>query len=162
MEATGTALTLAYLCSLLLIGALARRASTESSLRDYYLAGGSLGVASLFFTLYATQYSGNSFFGLPGMAYREGVMAIAFLLGLMGVVLTYQLYAGRMHRLARQHRFISVGDFILWRYRSTALLVAVNAVFVITLVTFILGNLKAVGILVETPATMHCQPQPLS
>lgn len=150
LDVTGITFTIAYLCSLLLIGALARRASNESSLRDYYLAGGSLGVLSLFFTLYATQYSGNSFFALPGMAYREGVMALAFVFGVMGVVLTYLLYAIRLQRLAAQHHFISVGDFVLWRYRSVALLVAVNIIFIATLITFILGNLKAIGILVES------------
>lgn len=150
LDGSGTVLIIAYLGSLLLIGWLARRASVESSLREYYLAGGSLGSLSLFFTLYATQYSGNSFFALPGKAYRDGIMAGAFILGVMGIVLVYQLYAHRLHRIAQQQGFISVGDFILWRYRSTPLLVAVNTVFIVTLVTFILGNLKAIGVLLST------------
>ncbi|AQA19250.1 hypothetical protein BST95_14360 [Halioglobus japonicus] len=150
LDSTGTALVIVYLCSLLAIGWFARRASAESSLKDYYLAGGSLGVMSLFFTLYATQYSGNSFFALPGKAYRDGIMAGAFILGVMSIVLIYLLYAPKLHRIARQEQFISVGDYILWRYQSNALLYTVNAVFVVVLVTFILGNLKAIGLLLST------------
>lgn len=150
LDTTSTTLVLAYLASLLVIGWLANRASQEASLKDYYLAGGSLGVLSLFFTLYATQYSGNSFFALPGKAYREGVMAAAFVVGVMGIVLVYQMYAPKLHRIARENQFISVGDFISWRYRSNALLIAINIVFVVTLVTFILGNLKAIGLLLSS------------
>ena len=150
LDDKGIALVFCYLLSLLVIGFLARRASRESSLKDYYLAGSSLGVISLFFTLYATQYSGNSLFALPGKAYREGVMAGAFIFGVMGIVLVYQLYAKRLHKLAQQHQFISVGDFVFWRYQSKALLFVVNLVLIATLVTFILGNLKAVGLLIES------------
>ena len=150
LDSTGVALVFTYMLSLLVIGAWARRASTESSLRDYYLAGGSLGVFGLFFTLYATQYSGNSFFALPGKAYRDGVMAAAFIFGVMGIVLVYQLYAPRLRALAEKHDFISVGDFIRWRYRSEGLLLAVNLVLAVTLITFILGNLKAIGLLLAT------------
>ena len=139
LDDKGIALVFCYLLSLLVIGFLARRASRESSLKDYYLAGSSLGVISLFFTLYATQYSGNSLFALPGKAYRDGVMAGAFIFGVMGVVLVYQLYAKRLHQLARQHQFISVGDFVFWRYQSKALLFVVNLVLIATLVTFMLG-----------------------
>ncbi|QFU75584.1 sodium:solute symporter family protein [Halioglobus maricola] len=150
LDNTGTTLVVVYLTSLLLVGWLAKQASGESSLKDYYLAGGSLGAMSLFFTLYATQYSGNSFFALPGKAYRDGIMAGAFIVGVMSIVLVYQLYAPRLLRIAQRENFISVGDFILWRYRSTPLLFAVNAVFVVVLVTFILGNLKAIGLLLST------------
>lgn len=139
-----------YLLSLLLIGYFARRASKESSLDDFYLAGSSLGLLSLFFTLYATQYSGNSLFALPGKAYRDGFAAGAFIFGVMGIVLVYSLFAPQLQRLARQHRFITVGDFVMWRYQSQPMRNMVNLVLALVLISFILGNLKAVGLLVQT------------
>ena len=39
---------------------------------DFYLAGRSSGLAVLFLTLYATQYSGNTLFGYTGKTYRIG------------------------------------------------------------------------------------------
>ena len=139
-----------YLCSLLAIGWFAKKASIGTGLNDYYLAGGSLGALPLFFTLYATQYSGNSLFALPGKAYRDGILAGAFVVGIMGVVLVYKLYANRLHSLAKEHQFLTVADFVRWRYNSSALVMIVNILLTLTLITFILGNLKAVGLLLNS------------
>ncbi len=76
-----------YLLSMLLIGAAAKRVSREASLKDFYLAGSSLGVASLFFSRYATQYSGDSLLGVPGEAYRKGFSVIAVVVAVMGIAI---------------------------------------------------------------------------
>lgn len=138
-----------YLLSLLGIGAIAKRASREASLRDYYLAGSSLGVTSLFFTLYATQYSGNTLFGVPGLAYREGFSALAITLSVMGIVIVYTVFAPSLNEVSRRQRFVTAGDFVRWRFRDRRLLIAANAIFVITLTGYILANLKAMGLLIE-------------
>lgn len=52
-----------YLSSLILIGLLGRLKRKEDSLSDFYLAGRGIGFFVLFFTLYATQYSGNTIIG---------------------------------------------------------------------------------------------------
>lgn len=139
-----------YLLSLLAIGWTANRASKEDSLKDYYLAGSSLGPVALLFTLYATQYSGNTLFAVPGKAYRQGFIGLSVVLAVMAIVLVYFTFAPRLNKLAKQHRFISLGDFIRWRFNSKALLIAVNVIGIITLVTYALGNFKAVGLLLET------------
>ena len=139
-----------YLMSLLVIGWAANRSRADNSLKDYYLAGSSLGSVSLFFTLYATQYSGNTLFAVPGNAYRNGFVGLSVAAAVMFVVLVYFTFAGRLNSLAHKHGFISLGDFIRWRYGSKSLLVAVNTIGVITLVSYALGNFKAVGLLLET------------
>lgn len=149
LDTVGQLIVFAYLASLLVIGYFAHRASKESSLKDYYLAGGSLGLLSLFFTLYATQYSGNALFTIPGKAYREGIMGFAVMVAMMGIIVVYTSFAPRLHKLAKEHQFISIGDFILWRFHSKQLLFLVNLIFLITLISYVLANLKAVGLLVE-------------
>jgi Na+/proline symporter len=150
LDAWGLTLVLAYLASLLLIGWLANRARGESGARDFYLAGSSLGLVSLFFTLYATQYSGNTLLAAPGKAYRSGYDGLAIMLAVMGVVLVYASFATALNKLARQHRFITVADFINWRYQSPRLALLVNLVLIVTLCTFALGNFKAIGLLLES------------
>ncbi|MEE8234022.1 MAG: hypothetical protein V3R41_05025, partial [Gammaproteobacteria bacterium] len=54
------------LATLLVIGWFSFRARKENSLQDFYLAGPGFGLFVLVLTLYATQYSGNSFFGFTG------------------------------------------------------------------------------------------------
>jgi len=149
LDAVGQFIVFGYLASLLIIGYFAHRASKESSLKDYYLAGGSLGLFSLFFTLYATQYSGNALFTIPGKAYREGVMGFAVMFAMMGIIIVYTSFAVKLHALAKQHKFISIGDFILWRFNSKSLLILINLIFLVTLISYVLANLKAVGLLVE-------------
>lgn len=139
-----------YLASLLAIGWLANRARKENSLNDYYLAGSSLGSVSLFFTLYATQYSGNTLFAIPGNAYRNGFVGLNVAAAVMFIVIVYFAFAGRLNKLAKKHGFVSVGDFITWRYASKPLLIAVNIIGIVTLVSYALGNFKAIGLLMET------------
>ncbi len=150
LSSTGLAAVLLYLCSLLVIGWYANRSSKEASARDYYLAGSSLGFVSLFFTLYATQYSGNTLLAIPGKSYRNGFEGLAVMLAVMAIVLVYSLFAPRLSELAREHKFITVADFLRWRYRSTGLVRLANLVLVITLISYALGNFKAIGLLLES------------
>ena len=55
-----------YLVSMIGVGWIARTRRQSNSMADFYLAGRSMGLAVLFLTLYATQYSGNTLFGYTG------------------------------------------------------------------------------------------------
>ena len=139
-----------YLGSLLVIGWLANRSRSDNSINDFYLAGGSLGFVALFFTMYATQYSGNTLLALPGKAYRTGLDALGVMFAVMAVAAVYATFAPQLNKLAKAHKFITVGDFINWRYQSKQLRMIVNIVLILTLVSYALGNFKAVGLLLES------------
>ncbi|NVJ97409.1 MAG: sodium:solute symporter family protein [Alphaproteobacteria bacterium] len=150
LDTSGIIAIFGYLLSLLLIGWWANKARQSSSLNDYYLAGGSVGTTAMFFTLYATQYSGNTLFAIPGAAYRGGFIGLSVVVAITAVVLVYFTYAPHLNRLAKKHEFVSLGDFISWRFDSKPLLIAVNLIAIFTLMTYALGNFKAVGLLLET------------
>jgi len=105
-----------YLSSLILIGLLGRLKRKEDSLSDFYLAGRGIGFFVLFFTLYATQYSGNTIIGYAGKAYREGYTILVTVTFMMSVIGAYLLFAPKLYRLSRKLRFINVcelgGDII--------------------------------------------------
>ncbi len=67
-----------YLLSSLPIGFFAYRSGETWTARDYFLGGKTTGALVLFFAMLATKFSGNTFFGLPGQAYRIGLMAALF------------------------------------------------------------------------------------
>ena len=46
-----------YLSTLIIIGFFGYRARQENTLKDFYLAGNGFGLAVIFLTFYATQYS---------------------------------------------------------------------------------------------------------
>jgi solute:Na+ symporter, SSS family len=134
-----------YFTSLLAVGWLGHRAKQQNTLTDFYLACHSMGVVTLFLTLYATQYSGNTLVGFAAKAYRQGftfLVSITFMMGIIGV---YWLFAPRLHRLSREKTYITPGDFITDRYGSTVLTTLLNIIFIVTLASYILANLKAIG-----------------
>lgn len=149
---SGTAVTIlvGYLLALLAIGYAGKRARRGNDLADFYLAGRSMGLVTLFLTLYATQYSGNNLLGFAAKAYRSGFSFFVSVSFMLSIVAVYWLFAPRLQRLARQHAYITPGDYLLQRYGSRRLVVVLNLIFVLVLAGYILTNLKAMGYLVET------------
>ncbi|MCZ6726164.1 MAG: sodium:solute symporter family protein [Acidobacteria bacterium] len=134
-----------YIALLLAIGAWSRRERSSDSLSDFYLAGRSLGTLVLLFTLFATQYSGNSLSGFPGQTYRVGLtyyMSVTFMVGIVG---GYLLFAPRLFRAARQHAFVTPTDFITARFGSRLLDNVVSTILTVTLINFLLAQLMAMG-----------------
>lgn len=62
---SGIIILLVYAAVMLTIGFVAGRGQpgVRDSVSGYFLAGKHLGLVALFFTLYATQYSGNTVIG---------------------------------------------------------------------------------------------------
>jgi len=138
-----------YLLSLLLIGLAGRFARRDDSLADFYLSGRGMGLFVLFLTLYATQYSGNTLIGFAGKAYRQGYFFLVSVTFMMSIIGAYLLYAPKLHRLSKKHGYITPGDYVQNRYRSTALTVFFTIICIAALGGYILSNLKAIGYIVE-------------
>ncbi len=155
LDTTGIVFMSAYLVSLLLIGVVGRMARKEDSLADFYLSGRSMGLFVLFLTLYATQYSGNTLIGMAGKSYRQGYAFIVSVTFMMSVIGAYLIYAPKLHRLSKKNRFITVGDYIEHRYQSPVLTIFITIVCIITVGSYILTNLKAIGYIVETTTGGH-------
>ena len=136
-----------YLICLPVIGWLAKSKNTR--LKDYYLAGGSVGFVGLFFTLYASTYSGNTMLGFAGRAYREGPVSLFTVIGMASVIPVFMLFARRLNRLAKEHNFVTIADFLKLRYRNLGLVYLINTLLILTLASYVLTNLKAAGLLVE-------------
>ncbi len=134
-----------YLSSFPIIGVLARRARTENSLKDFYLGGSNLGVFVLFLTLFATQYSGNTFFGFTGATYRMGYAWVMCLHFMTAVIVCYLLIAPKLYRLARIRGYLTPADYIQDRYGDRRLTVTIAVVMLIAMGNFLLAQLMAMG-----------------
>jgi Na+/proline symporter len=134
-----------YLMSLLLIGFIARRARRENTLRDFYLAGRGFGFTVLFLTLFATQYSGNTFFAFTGNTYRIGYPWIMSLHFMTAIVICYLIFAPRLHALAKTRGYVTPADFIHDRFAHRLLTLLVTLVMIVGLSNFLLAQLMAMG-----------------
>jgi Na+/proline symporter len=81
IEWDGFLILIAYLAILIIIGLtgfLKKKAEKETSMEDHYLAGGGLGLLVLFFTLFASTFSGWTLMGMPGDAYKSVCLSFFF------------------------------------------------------------------------------------
>lgn len=141
----GLVVVVVYLIAILYVGFLAKRARKSESMGDFYLAGRGLGPFVLFFTLYATQYSGNSLLGYPGEAYRIGfgwIMSVGFM---MAIIVMYLLIAPRLYQASRRSQLVTPGDWLDQRFGSPSLSLVANLVSVLALANYLLAQLMAMG-----------------
>lgn len=143
----GIVILSAYAVIMLVIGYLAGRGekNLHDSMSNYYLAGKNLGFIALFFTLYATQYSGNTVVGYAPSAYRTGfvwLQSISFMTIIIGV---YLLFAPRLYVISKKRNFVTPTDWINFRFNSKA--VTILAIFLMLwgLGNYLLEQLVAIG-----------------
>ena len=138
-----------YLISLLVLGVIAKRSLKENTLEDFYLAGKGFGFGILFLTLFATQYSGNTFFGFTGATYRNGFSWILCLHFMTAVVAAYLTFALKLYRLSGEKKFLTPCDFIQHRYNNQLLTLLVCLIMIVVLCNFVIAQLIAMGRAVE-------------
>ncbi|MEM7540921.1 MAG: sodium:solute symporter family protein [Pseudomonadota bacterium] len=134
-----------YLSSLLVIGVIARRARREDTLNDFYLAGHGFGFTVLFLTLFATQYSGNTFFAFTGATYRTGYSWILSLHFMTTVVVGYLIFAPKLYQLSKARNYLTPTDFVTDRFGHRGLSLLVTMVMLAVLANFLLAQLMAMG-----------------
>lgn len=136
-----------YAVLMLTIGYFAgrRKKGRQHKLRDHYLAGGNLGVIVLFFTLYATQYSGNTVIGYAPNAYRLGFPWWQSVTFFSVIIAGYMLFAPRLYVLAKRHSFVTPTDWINHRFALTPLTILATLLMLWALGNYLLEQLIAMG-----------------
>ncbi len=134
-----------YLCSLLLIGWIGYNARRENTLEDFYLAGRGFGFVVLVLTLYATQYSGNSVFGVAGAAYRVGFGWLISVHYMLAIIVFYRVFAPRLHALSRRRAYVTPVDYLRERFGSRGLSLLASIVMIIALNNYLLAQLMTMG-----------------
>jgi len=107
-----------YLASLLVLGLIASRQVKHAS--DFFVASRKLGTGLLFSTLLAANIGAGSTIGAAGLGYQHGLSA-AWWVGSAGVgsLLLALTLAPRIWRIAAAHNFLTVGDYLEYRYDHT-------------------------------------------
>lgn len=144
---------IAYLGSLIGVGYIARRARRDNTLTDFYLGGRGIGFVVLFLTLFATTYSGNTFFAFTGSIYRQGFVFIYSLHFMLAIVVVYQFFAPALKRLADRRGYVTPVDYLQDRYDSRLLSVSCALVMCVALSNYLVAQLMAMGRAMEGLAT---------
>ena len=134
-----------YLASLLRIGWAGRAARKEDTLQDFYLAGRGFGFVVLLLTLYATQYSGNTFFGVAGATYRVGFGWLIAVHYMLAIIVFYLAFAPKLHNLSRSRGYVTPTDYLEDRYQSKVVSLVGSIVMIIALSNYLLAQLMTMG-----------------
>jgi SSS family solute:Na+ symporter len=112
---------------------------------DFFVAGRALPGAMVLVTLLAANIGAGSTVGATGLGYRYGLAAWWWSgSAAIGCLVLGLVVAPRMHRLAREHGFLTVGDFLQWRFdRSVRVLIA--AILWVGTVALLSGQLIAMA-----------------
>ena len=134
-----------YLVVMIGLGLLGKFKSKGHSLSDFYLGGSNFGVAILFLTLFATQYSGNTMLGFAGNAYRQGGTYIVSVMFMILAIFVITLYAPRLFKLSRTFGYVTPADYIYHRFGSHPLRIVSVILLCWGLANYILEQLVAMG-----------------
>jgi SSS family solute:Na+ symporter len=152
------ALVLGYAAAMVAVGAWVSRRVRRAD--DFFVAGRDLPSGLVFATLLAANIGAGSTVGATGLAYAHGAGAWWWNgSAAMGCLFLGLWVAPRMHGLARAHGFLTVGDFLEWRYdRSVRGLVA--GVLALGCLAILAGQLLAMAwafeVMLGWPRAMGC------
>lgn len=117
---------------------LATRGVSRKSLSGFYLAGKGLGPLLLFFTLFATQYSGNTVIGYPASAYRIGFAWWQSVPYMVLVIAGYLLFAPRLYVVSKKYGFVTPSDWFDKRFNSKAVTLVATLLMAYGLLNYLL------------------------
>ncbi|MGM8211375.1 sodium:solute symporter family protein [Virgibacillus sp. W0430] len=117
----------------------------HQSNKEFYLGGGSIGVFVLFFTFFATQYSGNTVVGYAPTAYRLGFFWLQSITFFILIVIGYMLFAPRLYVLSKKYNFITPSDFIHKRFQSKGVTILASLLMLYGLGNYLLEQIVAIG-----------------
>lgn len=144
---SGIIIMIAYGALMLLIGVITylKNKGLHQSNKEFYLGGGNIGVFVLFFTFFATQYSGNTIVGYAPTAYRMGFFWLQSITFFILIVIGYLLFAPRMYVLGKKYNFITPTDFIEKRFKSKGITILASILMLYGLCNFLLEQFVAIG-----------------
>ncbi|HLQ96335.1 MAG TPA: sodium:solute symporter family protein [Pseudogracilibacillus sp.] len=145
--ASGILIMLIYGLIMLAIGIITykRNKQVRDSNEEYYLGGKGLSVMVLFFTFYATQYSGNNIIGYAPEGYRAGFEWLQSITFMVLVIVGYLLFAPRLYVLSRKFEFITPTDWLKKRYKSKGVTILGALLMLYGLGNYLLEQFVAVG-----------------
>lgn len=148
----GLAVLIAYAAFFVALGAIMARRVKRAD--DFLVAGRRLGPGLIASTFLAANIGSGSTVGATGIGYRSGWTAWWWV-GCAGIgsLILAQVVGPRIWRLATEHGWRTVGDFLEWRYsRSVRGLIA--ALLWIGTLMILAGQLIAISVILRTVANI--------
>ncbi|MFC7062404.1 sodium:solute symporter family protein [Halobacillus seohaensis] len=144
---SGVLILLMYGALMLGVGIITylKNRNVHESLDEYYLGGRGLGVMVLFFTFFATQYSGNTVVGYPPTAYRIGYEYLVSVPFFIMIIVMYLTFAPRLYLMGKKYNLLTPVDWIDKRFKSKAVSILAAILMLYALGNYLLEQFVAIG-----------------
>ena len=143
-----TSIIFGYLALMIAIGFYASR--KQSSVKDFFIAGGKLGTFSIACLWLASWIGGASIVGGAAKAYEFGISGGWYIACIaIGCLLFGIFFAARVKRWGNEHQLLTYPDFIEVRYDSRTRIVA-TITTIIAYIAYAAGQLAAAGAILST------------
>lgn len=150
------------LYSLLLIGIGVFLTHRVKESADFFVGGRKFGPALLFITLVAPNIGAGSTVGVAGLGYKVGLSAAWWIIAsAVGTFILAFFVGPAIWRLAKQHNFYTLGDYLDYRYNRNfrgliSLMMAIGTIAIFAgqlmgiswILSAVAGTSKTVGILI--------------
>ncbi len=121
----------------------------KMTIEEYYVAGRTLGVFIIFFALAAEIYSGFTFLGAAGWAYKYGVPILyAVIYATLAYVVAYNLLPA-IWRLAKARGYLTMPDFFADRFQSKIVGVVAALIALAYILPYLQLQIGATSIIIE-------------
>lgn len=133
-----------YLIAMLIMTVANGRRKKQKSAVDFFLASRGVSSFLLPLTMIAAMQSTFAFLGAPGMYYTHGVSYIVIVLSQVWVALMVIYFGNKIRKLAAEHGYMSMGDFLEDRFQSKYMKVLASSISI--LMTMIFLAMQYVGL----------------
>ncbi|MFQ5677080.1 MAG: hypothetical protein ACE5G1_14395, partial [bacterium] len=139
-----TVILVCYFIAMLLLGVWFNK--KVKSRRDYFIARGKLGPATVGFSFSATQMSGSSYMGAVG---TQKVLGYNFVPGAVASAaapwFSYILLGAKLRKIASKLKSVTIADIFEARYYSKYSSLTCTVIMLIAFIPLIAAQLKAAG-----------------
>jgi len=129
---------------------------------DFFVGGRKFGPALLFITMVAPNIGAGSTVGVAGLGFKMGISAVWWIVAsAVGTFILAFVVGPRIWKLAKQHDFYTLGDYLAYRYNQNfrgliSLMMAIGTVAIFAgqlmgiawILTAVAGISKPVGVLI--------------
>ncbi|MFG6150110.1 sodium:solute symporter family protein [Halobacillus sp. B23F22_1] len=134
-----------YLFVALLIGVLAGRKQDKSSLEEFTVAGGNLGLFVMWFLMGGAVFSAFSFLGAPGWAFSRGAPALYIITYTAFAILPWYIIGPKIGKIGRKHNIYTVSGFLQKRYTSRILAMLIGIITLLASIQYLATQMKGMA-----------------
>jgi len=136
-----------YLVIALAVGMLAGKGRDSSSLDEFAVAGGKLGLIVMWFLMGGAVFSAFSFLGAPGWAFEKGAPAFYIITYTAFAILPWYIIGPKISKIGKKFNLYTLSSFLKIRYRSKTLGVIVGLIALLASVQYLATQLTGMAII---------------